>query len=489
MPHRSDRLPPEDAIFLYLESRRMPLHIGSVSILDGEVPFDTYVDFIESKLPLIRRYRQRLVFPPFNVGHPSWEDDPNFDIRNHIRHVRLKRGTHAELQAFSGQIFSKAMDRNKPLWDLTLVDGLGPGQSAFISRVHHCLVDGISGVGIINVMLSASRDYDPPTHKQAMFHPGALPDRATSLLEAIVNSYTEITGRVLSAEATALDLAQALTNEQTWLGWNRLASLSPEVLTPIDRLPFNKPVRGPRRVVWTEVPISHVSAIRKSCGGTLNDVVLAAVTAAVRTYIENRGYAVKNRLLRFMVPVNKRPSGDENGFGNRVSALPVNVPLDIRDPTKLLNAITERTTALKNAHFADLVQLAALWTGAMPPIWQPLLGPAAALFPDTPFNMVCTNVPGPQSPLYLLGREMLTFYPYVPIGGTMGLGCAVQSYNGKLYFGFTADSAAVPDAGRLGEYVEEAFAGLLRAAGAAPVEREALPPPAEAEIPETAGVR
>ena len=488
MPQPSDHLSPEDAIFLNLESSRMPLHIGSVSILDGEIPFDTYVDFIESKLPLIPRYRQRLVFPPFNIGHPIWKDDPDFDIRNHIRQIYLKRGTRAELQTLAGEIFSKKMDRTKPLWDLTLVNGLGAGQSAFISRVHHCLVDGVSGVGIINVMLSTSREYEPPPKAKQSFRPSPLPDAGTTLLEALVNSYSEITGRILSAQASALDVAQALSSEQGLRGWNQLANLMPETLKPIDRLPFNQPVRGPRKVVWTEISIPEVSAIRKACGGTLNDVVLAAVTAAIRSYTEGHGQSVKNRLLRFMVPVNQRRAGETNGLGNQVSALPVNVPLDIRDPAKLLTVVTERTTALKNAHVADLVQLAAAWIGAIPPPVQPLLGPLASAVPASPFNMVCTNVPGPRAPLYLLGREMLTFHPYVPIGGDMGLNCAIQSYNGKLFFGFTADSAAVPDAGRLGEYLEEAFTGLLRAAGVTPVEPESIPPPVGVEIPETVSV-
>ena len=462
--HHSDRLPSEDAIFLYLERKEMPLHIGSVSVLDGEIPFDTYVDFVESKLPLIPRYRQRVVFPPFNLGHPTWEDDPDFDIHNHMRHVRLKRGVQRELEALAGQIFSEMMDRDKPLWDLTLVDGLSGGRSAFISRVHHCLVDGVSGVGIINVMLDPNAKPQSPAHPRP-FHPSPLPAPVTSLADALLSSYSEMFGRVLSAEAAALDVAQAMVSDQARQGFNQLVRLAPELLTPIERLPFNRPCLGPRKVAWTEISIPQVSAIREAAGGTLNDVVLAVVTIAVRRYTEIHHGSVRHRLLRMMVPVNLRRDGNHNGLGNIVSVLPVSIPLDIRDPVKLLDAIRIRTQALKTTHLAELIHLASTWMGTAPAPLQALLGPLAGALPVPPFNLVCTNVPGPPVPLKLLGREMVTFYPYVPIGNDMGVGCAIQSYNGKLYFGFTGDAAAAPDVDRLRDFLDRAFSELSEAAG------------------------
>ena len=464
--HPGDRLPSEDAAFLYLETEEMPLHIGSVSILDGPIPFQTYIDFVESKLPLIPRYRQRLVFPPLNLGHPTWEDDPDFDIRNHFRHVHLKRGTRAELQTLAGQIFTELMDRNKPLWDLTLVDGLSGGRSAFISRVHHCLVDGVSGVGIINVILDHSAERRPLARKQP-FHPHPLPGPWVTLADALASSYSETVERVLSAEAAALDVAQAMVSDQAPRGFAQLITLMPELLTPVQRLPFNKPCRGPRKVSWTEIAIRDVTAIREARGGTLNDVVLTIVTTAVRRYCESRRAPLKGRLLRLMVPVNLRHNGNYPPLGNQVSLLPVSIPLDIADPLKLLDAVRARTEAFKGAHLADWVHLASTLMGYAPAPFQALLGPLANALPVPPFNMVCTNVPGPQQPLYLLGREMVTFYPYVPIGNEMAVGCAIQSYNGKLYFGFTGDSAAAPDIDRLRDFLEEAFSELKEAAGVA----------------------
>jgi len=462
--HSGDRLAAEDAAFLYIETNDAPLHIGSVSVLDGDIPFADYVEFIASRLPLIPRYRQRLVFPPFHIGHPTWEDDPEFDIRNHIREIHLKRGTAAELQRIAGRIFSQKMDRNRPLWDLTLVHGLSDGRSAFISRVHHCLVDGVSGVGIVNVMLSVTPEVQPLLETPP-FQPAPLPDAAKSLAAALAETFADSVQRILAAQIVVLNTAEALLSAPALQGWIQMQRLIPELLSPVERFPFNRPVRGPRRVAWAELTISDVRAIRQALGGTLNDVVLAAVVLAISRYVALHGQPIKNRLLRLMVPVNLRRGEKDHGFGNRVSALPVNIPLDIRDPAKLIPAIQARTETLKNSRIADLVQLGSSWMGLAPAPLQALLGPLAAATPAAPFNLVCTNVPGPQYPLFLLGRKMLTFHPYVPIGNNLGIGWAIQSYNGVLYFGLTADNAAAPDIRSLNEFLEDAFTELRARAG------------------------
>jgi diacylglycerol O-acyltransferase len=461
-----DRLTADDAAFLYLETKEMPLHIGSVSIFDGPIPFEACLEFVESRLPLIPRYRQRIVVPPYHVGHPTWEPDPDFDIHNHVHHAQLKRGTLAALQAFSGRLFSQIMDRNRPLWDMTLVDGLSGGRSVLISRVHHCLVDGVSGVGLLNILLDPA--LTPNEHRGQKHHVPPLPGPAASLADALATSYSELVERILSAQAAALNVAQSLVSDQALRGFDQLLRLAPELLTPVERLPFNQPCRGPRKVTWSEASIPDVKAIREKCGGTLNDVVLTVVTSAVRRYVELHGAPVKNKLLRLMVPVNLRRDQNHTGLGNRVSMLPVSIPLDIRDPVELLDAIRQRTEALKSARVADFIHLFSMWMGATPAPLQALMGPLSSLLPVPAFNMVCTNVPGPQFPLRILGREMLTYYPYVPIGNEMGVGCAIQSYNQKLYFGLTADVEAAPDVARLKRFLDQAFQELRRAAGVAP---------------------
>jgi diacylglycerol O-acyltransferase len=466
MPHHypSDRLSSEDAVFLYLETKEMPLHIGSVCVFDGLIPFQECVEFIESRLPLIPRYRQRIVVPPFNIGHPTWECDPDFDIHNHVHHAHLEHGTQAGLEHFSGRIFTEMMDRTKPLWDMTVVDGLEYGRSALISRVHHCLVDGVSGVGLMNVVLDPTLQPNKRA-KERPFHARPLPGPSTSMIDALASSYSEMVERILSAQSAALNIAQALVSDQALHGLDQLARLIPELLTPVERLPFNRPCLGPRKVAWTEISIPEVSAVRQACGGTLNDVVLTVVTTAVRRYSQLHGASLKNRLLRLMVPVNLRHDENHNGLGNRVSLLPVSVPLDIRDPLKLLTAIRQRTEALKHVPVADLIHLFATWMGTTPVPLQALIGQAARFFPVPPFNMVCTNVPGPQLPLYAFGHKMLTYYPYVPIGNDMAVNCAIQSYDHKLYLGLTADAAAAPDVARLRNFLDQAFVSLKKAAG------------------------
>ncbi len=456
-----DRLTAEDAVFLYLETKEAPLHIGSVSIFDGPIPFEECVEYIDSRLPLIPRYRQRIVVPPFNFGHPTWEDDPGFDIRNHVHHAELKRGTEAELRAFAGRHFSQIMDRNKPLWDMTVVDGLRGGGSVLISRVHHCLVDGVSGVGLMNIMLDPSLR----AQKRKARRTAPLPGPAASLADALATSFSEMLERVLSAQSAALNMAQALMSDRALRGLDQLVRLVPELLTPVERLPFNQPCSESRRVAWTEIPMPKVKAIREACGGTLNDVVLTVVTLAVSRYARMHAVPVKGRLLRLMVPVNLRREDDDNGLGNRVSMLPVSAPLDVRDPVKLIEEIRGRTEALKNARVADLIHLIATWVGMTPVPLQAAVGPLSSLLPVPPFHMVCTNVPGPQVPLYALGRKMLTYYPYVPIANQMGLGCAIQSYNQTLYVGLTADAVAAPDVGRLQQFLDQSFHELCRAAG------------------------
>jgi len=486
MPHSypGDRLTAEDAVFLYLETKETPLHIGSVSIFDGPIPFEECVNYIDSRLALIPRYRQRIVIPPFNFGHPTWQADPDFNIRNHVHYVQLKRGTEADLCAFAGRLFSQIMDRNQPLWDMTVVDGLSGGRSVLISRVHHCLVDGVSGVGLMNVMLDPSLR----AQKRKARHAPPLPGPAASLADALATSLSEMVERVLSAQSAALDVAQALVSNRAARGLDQLVRLVPELLTPVERLPFNQPCSGSRKVAWAEIPMAEVKSIRESCGGTLNDVVLTVVTLAVSHYAQLHGASVKGRLLRLMVPVNLRREGADNGLGNRVSLLPVSAPLDVRDPVKLLEEIRQRTEALKDAHVADLIHLIATWMGMTPVPLQAAVGPLSNLLPVPPFNMVCTNVPGPQVPLYALGRKMLTYYPYVPIGNQMGVGCAIQSYNQVLYVGLTADAQAAPDVGRLKQFVDQAFRELCQAAGVKRpprkivkrrnAKRAAAPPPA-----------
>ena len=468
--HRqSDRLSWGDTVFLHLEREGMPLNVASVSVLEGEIPFDACLHFIESKLPLIPRYLKRVVGAPLNVGLPSWEYDPNFDIRNHVREVKLKHGTDTELKVLAGKLFSTVMDRQHPLWDVTFVNGLKGNRTGLILRLHHCLADGIAGVGIMSKLLDASPVATLLPSKRIRLRVPPPRDGINSLMDGVVSSYSDFVKRILSAWADLLSMAEQVAANGGNLATDEFSRLLPEITAFTERLRFNVPYRGPQKFAWADISLAEVKAVRQICGASVNDVILALVTATIRRYLELHGDRVKGRLLRMMVPVNLRGGTDSAGeLGNRISLVPVTIPLDIRNPRRLLAAAHKRTEFLKRSHAAELVSLAGGLIGMFPTSVQALAGPIVSQLPVTPFNLVCTNVPGPQYPLYLLGHRMLRWYPYVPVGGEMAVNCAILSYDGAVYFGFSGDVHAAPDLRRLEEFLKLSFEELREAAGIRP---------------------
>jgi len=444
-----------DALFLYIERPGQPLSIACVSTFEGRVPLKACRDFVESKLPEIPRYRQRVAFPPFNIGLPGWQPDPNFDIRNHIRQVTLRRGTERDLKALASQIVSTHLDRQRPLWDLTLVRGLEGNRTGMIARIHHCLADGIAGVGIMNVLMGTSPVPPPIPRKKSVAPAPQQLDQGAQLLDSL--------------HAEALKIAQELLASPNG-PINDLMNVVPEIASPAERLPFNVVCHGPQKFGWTEIAMADIQAIRQRHGGTVNDVILTIMAAALRRYAELRGVHVKGRSVRIMIPVNVRGEGNVRDLGNRISFLPVTIPLDIRRPQKLFEFVRQRMEVLKRARAAEFVGFAGGLFSTIPtPIWA-AIGPVASQLPLSLCNIICTNVPGPQFPLYLLGHKMLSWYPYVPIGGEMGVNSAVLSYNGTAYFGFTCDVGAVPDPEHLEKFVTMSCAELRKAPKPEPLE-------------------
>ncbi len=464
---QGDRLSWGDTVFLNLEREGMPLNVACVCVFEGRIPFEACVRFVESKLPLIPRYLKRVVPPLLNIGLPSWEYDPTFDIRRHVREATLKHGSDEELKTLAGKVLSTVMDREHPLWDMTLVHGLKGDRSAFIFRLHHCLADGIAGVGIMNAVMDASAVAPRLPKRQLRLHVPPPPDVLASITNGCIDSYSESVKRVLDALTDVSSMAERAAANGGNLSKD-VFSLLPELNLSTQRLRFNVLYRGPQKFAWAEVPLGEVKDIRHSCGTSVNDVILALVTATIRRYLELHGDRVKGRMLRMMVPVNLRGSDGPGDLGNRISLVPVSIPLDVRNPRKLLAVVHKRTELLKRAHTAELVSLAGGLLGMVPNSAQALAGHIISRLPFTPFNMVCTNVPGPQAPLYLLGHKMLHCYPYVPVGGEMALNCAILTYNSTAYFGFSGCSQAVPDIRRLETFLKLSFTELREAAGIKP---------------------
>lgn len=483
----SDRLSWGDTVFLHLEREGMPLNVASVCLFEGEVSFEDCLQFVESKLPLLPRYLKRVVPSPLGIGLPTWEYDPEFDIRRHVREVTLKHGTRTELKILAGKLFSKVMDRQHPLWDITVVRRLKGKRTGLIIRLHHCMADGVAGVGIINVLLDANPEAPRLPKTKLKFRVPRQPDTLASLTTGMVETYSDFAKRILSGWSDLLSMAERSMAERAQSNGNdldtkELVSLLPELTAFTERLRFNVLYQGPQKFSFTEVPLADIKTIKDKCGTSVNDVILAIMTATIRRYCELHGDSVKGKLLRIMVPVNLRGSLNAPELGNRISLVPVTIPLDIRKPLKLLAAAHKRAEFLKRVHAAELVSLAGSLIGMFPSSMQGLVGPLASRLPITPFNLVCTNVPGPQFPLHLMGHKMLQCYPYVPVGGEMAVNCAILTYNGTAHFGFSGDAQAAPDLRKLEKLLAESFAELRDAAGMSepekkkPVARTRKPP-------------
>jgi diacylglycerol O-acyltransferase / wax synthase len=458
-------LSPTDAAFLYLERKEIPLHIASVSVFDSAIPFKEFVVNIRSKLHLVPRYRQIVVTPPWNLGLPTWEDDPNFDIHRHIFRVTLDPpGGESELEALAGRILSGLLDRNKPLWDMHVVDGLKDGRGAIIWRVHHALADGISGAELMKVMLDAT-----PEGHRASRKPRYHPRRHTAAErpeDAISNTVLSSLENLIAFEKGLLGFAQTLLSDREQKDLKGVLELLPELAASVERLPFNKPCGGERKFCWAELDFADVQTVREAVGGTVNDVVLAVLTRALARYVKLHGESVVNRFVRIVCPVSLRQENQEERLGNQISFLPVALPMDVRNPVRMLRVVTTRTETMKRGGAAKLVGLAANWIAAGPPALQALLwrGISEIILPVPLFNMICTNIHGSPVPLYAVGKRMIASYPQVPTGYDLGVGCAVHTYDGKLFFGLLADAQVAPDVGCLRDFILLSFQELCKAA-------------------------
>jgi diacylglycerol O-acyltransferase / wax synthase len=453
-----------DAAFLNVERKEIPLHIASVCIFDGPISFSQFVANVNSKLHLVPRYRQIPCFSSWGLDFPTWQDDPNFDIHRHIIHVTLKPpGGPTELQAFASKIFSQLLDRNKALWDVHVIDGLKDGHGALIFRVHHALADGVSGIELMKLLLEPTADV-PSSYPKPRYRRARRKISQHSLGESISGAINGTLGSLLEFEAGMLRFAQTLFAQNQQIPVKDLLGLLPEFTASIERLPFNKPCTGARQFCWTEFDLADVQVIRDQAGGTVNDVILAVLTLALARYVKLHGQSVVGRFVRIICPVNLRLSEQTNGLGNQISFLPVALPMDVRGPVRMIKAVTTRTATLKRCGALGFVGVAAKWLAAAPPPLQTLFWRSIPeiILPVPVLNMICTNVVGSPTPLYAVGRKMLAAYPQVPTGYDLGVGCAVHSYNGKLFFGLIADTHAAPDAERLRDFLVLGFEELLQ---------------------------
>ncbi|HYV75582.1 MAG TPA: wax ester/triacylglycerol synthase domain-containing protein, partial [Candidatus Binatia bacterium] len=364
-----------DTFFLYLEREGQPINIAACCEFEGMITKQACARFVESKLALIPRYKQRPVFPAFNLGLPQWEPDPDFDIRNHVREVVVKQGTDVNLKAETAKVVSSHLDRYHPLWDITLVRGLKGNRTGVIFRIHHCLADGVAGVGIMRVLLDSSPVSGKTQRGADRPHRPRPTDSLAILLDQVLKSYHTIMQGALTAQNEVLNIAREMLSNATQGHMEEIIRLVPELVTPSERLPFNRIGHGPQQVAWAEIRMEEIKAIRESCGGTVNDVVLAVITSTVARYAQHHRVKLCGRQLRLVVPVNVRGDAEVSELGNRITFFPVNIPLDVRNPRALLARINERISFLRGIGVPELVGMFGMLVSKVPLPMQATLVP------------------------------------------------------------------------------------------------------------------
>ena len=482
----TDRLSALDVSFFYLEGRTTPMHVGGLAIF--EVPghgfdYERLVDLLEDRISLVPRYRQKVRFIPGHIANPVWVDDPNFDITYHVRRSALPRpGSDEQLREFCARIQSRALDRNRPLWEMYLVEGLAHGRFAIITKTHHAMVDGISAIDIGHVILDASttpRDLPDdiwmpePEPTAAQLVSGAVAEmvhRPSAVLDMIrlgVNDVRTAVGRVLGVVGG-------------------IASTARVAVKAAPSSPLNAAIGEQRRFGIARTSLDDYKLVRKEHGGTINDVVLATVAGALRGWLLFRGESVTPATtVRAMVPVSIRTEGDAGVLGNRVSAVFVDLPVGEPSAVMRLSQVSYAMKGHKESGQSVGADALVALSGFAPPTLHAMSARLANGLTRRLFNLVVTNVPGPQVPLYAAGAKLLEMFPVVPLAGGQAVSIGLTSYDGGVYYGLNADRDAMADVDVLAALIEESLAELVTASSAGARRRE----PSRSRLPRTRASR
>jgi diacylglycerol O-acyltransferase / wax synthase len=464
---------PIDSSFLHVENATTPMHIGGVSIFEGPPPpFEDLRAMVAGKLELVPRYRQKVRFVPLAVGSPAWIDDPHFSLDYHLRHTAVPSpGSEAQLRQMAARVFSQHLDRDKPLWELWAVEGLEGGRWALLSKVHHCMVDGVAATDLMSVMFSddtassAAREWAPAPEPSGL----------------------EVLARTLARRASPGGQLASLrrvmsTPGQTLRSLGEIARASAAASTsmrPVAASSLTGPIGPHRRWSWAQARLSDVKAVRTALGGTVNDVVLALITNGFRELLDSRGeHVAEDRVVRTMVPVSVRRKGERGVYNNRVSAVFAGLPVGLLDPARRLEAIRAEMDGIKESKQAVAGDVLTSLSGFAPPLLLALGSRLVTLSPRLNMHTATTNVPGPQQPVQTLGRRMLRSYPFVPVVGSIRIVVAIFSYDGGLYFGVTGDYDGVPDVDALTAGIGSGMDDLLALVSPPPARRRARKPAA-----------
>lgn len=452
-----ERMSTLDAGFFFVEHENVPMHLGSLALFEGPAP--AYADLVQlfaAKLPLVPRYRQVVRTMPLQVVRPVWTDDQHFEIGYHVRHAAVAPpGGDQQLRSFAARIFAQRLDRARPLWEAWFLEGIEGGRWAIISKVHHCMVDGIGGTDLMTVVFDLSSDAERPVPVSWEPEPGpsAVSQLAGGLRDTVTWPLRQLAG-------VPGFLGQRLGPQGDLLGFGRgLAGSARRLAAPAARS-LNGPIGPHRRWAWTTASLSDVKAVRQARGGTVNDVLLAAITRGFRDLLDARGELAEGLVVRSLVPVSVRGQDEGGLITNRVSAVLANLPVGEPDPVRRLALLRGQMDDLKSTYQAVGAQILTEMLGFAAPTLLALGSRAAFRFPQPLVQTVTTNVPGPRFPLFILGRRMEAAYPYVPIGDNLRISVAIFSYLDRFSFGVTAEYDAVPDIDVLTEGIGRGLAEL-----------------------------
>jgi diacylglycerol O-acyltransferase / wax synthase len=458
------RLSTLDASFLYFETPTMPTHVGSINVYQGPISREELVAVMAQRLHLLPRYRQKVVFPPFGAAHPTWEDDPDFDIENHIEEVTLPvPGDDLVLSEVGGRLFAPRLPRDRPLWKLVLIHGRADGNTAMAQMIHHAMVDGVSSVDLMMVMHDLRPDAAPVTAPPASWQPAPLPDPLSLLQDAVKDSLTEAAQRWTDESFLLLARPQEAAERAQRISSAMIASM-PTMLQPAPRMPFNGPISGERSFAWASFSFTEIRAIRAALGGTVNDVVLAIVAGAIGRYLRHHGRQTEGLELRSMCPVSMRPPEGRGALGNQVSVMIAPLYVGVRDPVERLRAERAGMERLKEQDQAGGFYAMNDPASGVPASVQAFMG-QFEVRDQMLFNTATTNVPGPQIPLYLSGRKLLAIFP---VNNILAPGCGlfhcIISYNQVLTIGANVDPNLVPDPWFYADCLTASFTELKEAA-------------------------
>jgi WS/DGAT/MGAT family acyltransferase len=469
-----DRLSSIDASFLHQEGPTSHMHIGGVLVFEGPPPdFNDYLDHVRGRLHLVPRYRQKLTTPPLETGRPLWVDDPDFNLEYHVRHTALPSpGTEEQLFLLAGRIASQPLDRSKPLWENWLVEGLDGERFALISKTHHALVDGVSGVDLASVLLDLEREPRRPEGKLERWQPKPEPSPAELVaagVRGMVGTAAELAARAVGAATQPGSSLAALRDAAEGLGEIVWAGLNPAPETPL-----NVEIGPHRRYAVVRHQLADYKTVKNAFGGTVNDVVLTVVSGALARWLNSRGVRTEGLEMRALVPVSVRTDAHKNTLGNQLTVMRGPLPVYIRDPVARLRFVRRAMDGLKESKQAVGAATLAAVNNLAPPT---ILAQASRLnFSTRLFNLLVTNIPGPQFPLYVLGRRLEDLFPLAFLPKNHALAVAIMSYDGGIDYGLLADYDALPDIDVIADGIDAALRELLDAVpGEAPAPSPAAP--------------